>query len=167
MKKEKELEKDSEDESLEDEQLFTIFELNGEDFGVSVESMDEIVKDVDSFNVPASPDYVLGATNLRGNVVPILDLKSLLGLGKTEDTWEEVLLLRFNGKRYAMPVDKVKDMIAPKKDQMVNPSSITNLRDKNIEWMIKLDTDRSVRVIDVGEILDSLKEDLDVDEIGE
>ncbi len=152
------------EDSDEEEKLYTIFNLNGEDYGISVEVMDEIVKDIDTFNVPASPEYLLGATNLRENVVPVIDLKLLIGLGKTKDGWEEVLLVRHEGKRYAMPVDEVKDMISPKKQQMVDPSSITNLREKNIKWMIKLDDNKSVRVLDFKELLSGIIDDFEIEE---
>ncbi len=158
--------KDMKGMDRENELLFTIFELEGEDYGASVDVMDEIVKDVDPFNIPGAPDYVLGAANLRGNVVPIIDLKKILGIGKTEKGWKEVLLINHQEERYAMPVDKLKDMISPKKEQLIDPTSITNLRDKMLKWIISLEDNQSIRVIDMGELISGKIEDLEIEDEG-
>lgn len=148
----------------ENELLFTIFELNGEDYGVSVDEMDEIVKDVDTFNIPGAPDYVLGAAKLRGDVVPVIDLKKVLGIGETREGWNEVLLITHEDEKYAMPVDNLKDMITPEREQLVDPTSITNLRDKMLKWIISLEDNKSIRVIDMDELISKKTENLDIKE---
>jgi len=138
----------------EDEKLFTLFELEGEDYGVPVDLMVEIVRNVSTFNIPGAPDHVVGATDLRSEVVPIIDLKKILEIGKTEGELKDVLLVRIGDEKLALPVDKLKDIVSSTEDKLIDPSSITNLQDKMLKWIIRLEDGRTVRVLDINEIVD-------------
>lgn len=140
--------------SKKDGQLFTVFDLEGEEYGIGVDMMDEIVRDVDISRIPGSPDNVLGATNLRGEVIPVIDMKKILGLGKTGDEVGDTMIADMDGEKYAAPVDKLKDIVSAEKEQLVDPSNITNLDDKRLRWIIKLDDGRSIRVVNVRKIID-------------
>ncbi len=145
------------------ENLFTLFELGGEDYGVPVDMMIEIVRDVSTFNIPGTPDYVVGATDLRGEVIPILDLKKILKVGRTEGELQEVLLVRIGEEKLALPVDRLKDIISSTEDKLIDPSSITNLQDKMLKWIIRLEDDRTVRVLDIKELVDDKVGKLDLE----
>jgi len=138
----------------ENESLFTLFELEGEDYGVPVDLMVEIVRNVSTFNIPGSPDHVVGATDLRGEIVPIIDLKKILKIGRTEEDLQDVLLVRVRDQKFALPVDRLKDIVSSTEDKLIDPSSITNLNDKMLKWIIRLEDDRTVRVLDIKELID-------------
>lgn len=137
-----------------DERLFTIFELDEEDYGIPVDLMVEIVKDVSTFNIPGSPEHVVGATDLRGDVIPVIDLKKIIGTGRTEGDVDEVLLVDVGDERLALPVDRLKDIASSTEDELIDPSCITNLHDKMLKWIIKLEDDRTIRVLDIEELVD-------------
>ncbi len=133
--------------------MFTVFSLEEEEFGVPVDAMDEIVQDIDLYNIPSSPSYVLGATRLRGNVIPVIDPKYILDIGKTGEDWKEVLILGIKGEKFAIPVDGLKGMISPSKEQLVDPTTITNLQEKMFKWIVRLEENKSVRILDIKELI--------------
>ncbi len=147
----------------ENEMLFTIFELDGEDYGVPVDLMVEIVRDVSTFNIPGSPEYVIGATDLRSEVIPIIDLKKIIGVSKTEDEVDEVLLVKIEDEKLALTVDKLKDIASSTEDKLIDPSSITNLNDKMLKWIIRLEDGRTVRVLDIEELVDYKIENVELE----
>lgn len=134
--------------------LFVIFELAGEDYGLPVDEIVEIVRDVSTFNIPGSPEHVIGATDLRSEVIPIIDLKMIMGMGKTEEKVEEVLLVNVGEEKLALPVDRLKDIASSTEDKLIDPSSITNLREKMIKWIIRLEDNRTIRILDIKELVE-------------
>ncbi len=65
---------------------FLTFTLGSEEYGVPVLKVREIIKVMDITQVPQVPDYVLGVINLRGKVIPVIDLRRKFGFAATEHT---------------------------------------------------------------------------------
>lgn len=68
----------------EDCQQYLTFELRGENYGIGIESAKEIIVYGNVTRVPLMPDFVIGVLNLRGEVVPIVDLSLRFGKAATE-----------------------------------------------------------------------------------
>ncbi len=62
------------------------FVLAGEEYGVAVRRVQEIIRVTEITQVPRAPDYIKGVINLRGRIIPVVDLKRKLGLGDVEIT---------------------------------------------------------------------------------
>ena len=60
-----------------------IFKLGREEYGVSILQVQEIKRMTDITRVPHTPDYIRGVINLRGSVLPVVDLKKRLNLFHT------------------------------------------------------------------------------------
>lgn len=148
-------EKKEEDSNQQDENLFTVFDLEGEEYGVEIDMMNEIIRDLDISRIPGSSDDVLGAVNLRGEVIPVIDLKKILDIGSTGDEVKETMIIQINERRFAAPVDRLKDIVSSQKDQLVDPSDITNLDDKRLKWIMKLETGRTIRVLNIRNLVDN------------
>ena len=65
---------------------FLTFTLGNEEYGVPVLKVREIIKVMDITQVPQVPDYVLGVINLRGKVIPVIDLRRKFGFPAIEHT---------------------------------------------------------------------------------
>ncbi|PLX71592.1 MAG: chemotaxis protein CheW, partial [Denitrovibrio sp.] len=66
-------------------QVLTV-KLENEVYGVDIMSVREVLDFTSVTKVPQTPDFMVGVINLRGNVVPVIDLKLKFGLGKTVKT---------------------------------------------------------------------------------
>ena len=94
---------------------FISFRINeGEhshEFGVPIEQVQEIKEMVDVVRIPNAPNFVKGVVNLRGVVVPIIDLRLRLGLEEipyTEDT--AIVVVKLDNRRLGMIVDQVEEV---------------------------------------------------------
>ena len=67
-------------ESSSAEQQLVVFDLSGEAYGISIESVREIIRLQEITEVPRTPAFVEGVINLRGKVIPVVDLRSRFGL---------------------------------------------------------------------------------------
>ncbi len=65
---------------------YLTFNLGGEQYGVEILKVKEINKLIEVTKVPRTPDFVRGVINLRGKVIPVINLRNKFGMEETEDT---------------------------------------------------------------------------------
>ncbi|MCG5243540.1 chemotaxis protein CheW [Azospirillum doebereinerae] len=103
------------DGSAEDEHQpvqFVAFKVNGDDFAVDIMAVREIKAWADVSSLPNMPSYVRGVLNLRGNIVPIFDLRCRFGRGVTEASrLHVVIILIARGRTIGILVDAVSDIL--------------------------------------------------------
>ena len=113
---------------LEDsEQLMQLvgFAIGNEQFGVDILMVQEIIRAAPITSVPNSPDFVEGVINLRGNIIPVIELRKRLNLYKQErdeDTW--ILILDINGKVTGFIVDSVSKVLKILKSSIEPPPDL-------------------------------------------
>jgi purine-binding chemotaxis protein CheW len=83
-------------------------------FGVNILTVQEIIKDLEITAIPDAPDFIVGVINLRGNIIPILDLHERLKLTadksrRSERSW--ILVLNIGGRVTGFLVDRVTRVI--------------------------------------------------------
>jgi purine-binding chemotaxis protein CheW len=101
-------------EQGEKEQLMQLvgFSIGKEQFGVDILMVQEIIREAPITSVPNSPDFVEGVINLRGNIIPVIELRKRLNLfqeNPNEDTW--ILILDIDGKVTGFIVDSVSKVL--------------------------------------------------------
>ena len=77
------------------------FEIGGQEYCIDIRDVREIRGWTPATPMPQTPDYILGVINLRGAVMPVLDLRSRLGLGRTETSSRHVIVVIQHGQRMA------------------------------------------------------------------
>ncbi len=99
-----------------------LLEVAGADFCIDIRSVREIRGFTASTPLPQAPDFVLGVINLRGAVMPVLDLRARLGLGKTEASGRHVIVVVHHEDRPAgLLVDAVQETMILPVDQLQPP----------------------------------------------
>ena len=90
---------------------FVTFSLGHELYGVPVDVVDEVIHMQFVADVPGVPDYVEGITNLRGNVVPVVNLRWRLGLPPASgEGSDRLLVVEHNRERIGLEVDTVREV---------------------------------------------------------
>jgi purine-binding chemotaxis protein CheW len=98
-------------ESKEQIQL-VIFKLGSEEFGVGIGQVHEIIKMQPITRMPNVPHFIEGVINLRGTVMPVIDLKKRFSLSLTEYTEDtSIMVVEVSGKKVGMIVDKVSEVL--------------------------------------------------------
>lgn len=91
---------------------FLTFKLGREEFGLEILKVQEIRSYGAVTRIPNSPDFVKGVINLRGTIVPIVDLRMKFSLETIEyDDFTVVIMLNFSGRTIGVIVDAVSDVI--------------------------------------------------------
>lgn len=92
-------------------QLIT-FNIDKEEYGVGVLEVIEVIRLPKIQKLPKSPDFMKGIISLRGEVIPIVDLRMKFGLYANEsDTYKRTIIVSINNKKVGLIVDKVSKVI--------------------------------------------------------
>ena len=106
-------------------QLIT-FQIGEQFLGVDIMAIREIRAWSPSTLLPHVPDYVRGVINLRGNVLPVVDLAARLGWGLTEPTGRHVIIVvRIAEQLHGLIVDAVNDIVTVDDEAMQAPPSLS------------------------------------------
>lgn len=130
------------------------FRLGEQEYCVDIMSVREIRGWSKATPLPFAPDYVSGVINLRGAVLPVLDLAIRLGMDSASKTERSVIVVvSQNQKTVGLLVDAVSDIITLPSDQLHAPPDIaSNPVTAHIKALI-VDDERMLRVLDLNEIL--------------
>jgi purine-binding chemotaxis protein CheW len=115
-------------DQLEKEQLMQLvgFMIGKELFGVNILMVQEIIRAAPITAVPNSPDFVEGVINLRGNIIPVIELRKRLGFATPEvnmkDSW--ILILDIEGRITGFIVDSVTEVLKIQESTIEPPPDI-------------------------------------------
>lgn len=103
------------------------FIVANELFGVNILMVQEIIKDLEITAIPDAPDFIVGVINLRGNIIPILDLHERLKLSvdktkRSEHSW--ILILNVGGRITGFVVDRVTQVIKVQAKEIKPPPEL-------------------------------------------
>ncbi len=150
---------------------YLTFRLDGEAFATGIARVREVLEYTRVTRVPRTPDYMLGVINLRGNVVPVVDLRRQFGMAVTDQTVDTCIIIievKVDGESTVLGAlaDSVQEVIELKAQQLEPaPSLGTRVDNRFIRAMGKLD-EGFVIVLDMdrvfsGEQMAGLAEDGD------
>ncbi len=89
-----------------------VFRMGKELYGVGIDSVHEIVKVPDITEVPDAPAYLVGVINLRGKIIPVVDLRKRLNLdGRERTKASRVLITENEGRLIGLLVDAVSEVL--------------------------------------------------------
>jgi purine-binding chemotaxis protein CheW len=110
--------RDSTEQSLDGDMMqFLIFNSDGILFGANVEYVVEIITNHCITHLPMVPDYVRGILNLRGQIIPVIDIRLRLGKPCLEECI--TIVLNVNGTQIGILVDSVAQMISVPRDSIM------------------------------------------------
>ena len=134
-------------------QLVT-FRLGDEEFSLDILKVQEIIRHMDLTRVPRTPEFVDGVINLRGRVIPVLDLRKRFGMqgqDKTSDT--RIIVVDVDGRTVGFKVDAVSEVLRISPDTVEPPPSVVSGGESEyIKGIGKLEG-RLIILLDVTKIL--------------
>ncbi len=143
----------AEDQSNEERQL-VVFDLAEQHYGVEISSVREIIRFQEITSVPDSPQSVEGIINLRGGVIPVVDLRKRFGLTITDATAQSrIVVVEIGGADVGVVVDAVAEVLRIPANSIEATSSVVTTADSfyisgiakiEDQLLILLDLDRAL-----------------------
>lgn len=133
------------------------FRIGTELFGVSIDTVQEIVRVPAITKIPQAPDYVEGVINLRGRVITVVDMRKRLNqVAATETGWgrkNRILVIETGGRQVGVIVDEVAEVLKLATDRVEQAAPmVAGLSNQYITGVGKLD-DNLLILIDIEKIL--------------
>lgn len=130
------------------------FKIADAEFGVDILRVQEINKMMDLTIVPNTPSFIEGVVNLRGRIIPVLNLRTKLGLDAKEyDSETRIIVVELDDKTIGFIVDEVKEVLRiPKSITEPPPEIVAGVDSDYITAIGKLE-DRLLILLDLTKIL--------------
>lgn len=160
--KEKEVLNDDYDEDDEDTQKdkFLTFQVGNEEFGIEIRHVTEIIGLQKITDVPDMPNFIRGVINLRGKVIPVMDVRSRFKLESREyDDRTCIVVVNINDNAVGLVVDRVSEVADIPESQVEPPAQIgQDTASRYIQGMGKIGEEVKI-LLDVDRLLyeDELK----------
>jgi len=130
------------------------FVIQNEEFGVDILKVQEIIRPMDITRVPNAPTFVEGVINLRGRIVPIVDLRARFGLPpRAQDKDTRIVVVELHEQVTGFMMDAVKEVIRVDEDVIEPPPELAiGVDTEYLKGVAKLD-DRLLILLDLEEVL--------------
>jgi purine-binding chemotaxis protein CheW len=139
--------------SSEDQQYLT-FNLADEYYGVDILKVQEIKGYTTVTRIPNTPDYLKGVLNLRGTIVPIVDLRMKFGMGTTDPTsFTVMVVVNVRNRIMGFMVDAVSDVLDLNAKNIQPPPELGSGVDITFVAGIGNSNDRLVTLLDIDRVL--------------
>ena len=145
------------EEDLDDDEQVVVFCLVKEEFGVPIVSVQEIVRVPDELiHVPKAPRFVEGVINLRGSVLPVIDLRLRLGLPQGEPTdRQRIMVFLIAGVRTGFIVDQVAEVLKIPKAAIEPAPVLSSEQGRLLSRMANMEKQkRMVQLIDPAHLVE-------------
>jgi len=139
------------------EKQYVVFQLENQEYGIEIKQVHEIdrLKEIVISPVPKTPDYVQGIINLRGEIVPIVDLRKKMELPVKEvDKKSRILIVKIEKKIVGLLVDGVSEVVDVNENNIsLPPDEITDINTKYLTGVARINK-KLILLLDIDQILD-------------
>ena len=152
---------------IEEVSQFISFTIGSEEYGLEMLRAREVIRMRQITWVPKAPSCLKGIINLRGDIIPIVDLRNRLGLQSVEQTdMTRVIIVEVDGRPVGMIVDSASQVVRIPADQLDPPppmlgaaahNFITGVGKLEDRLIITIDTDRVLSAEELNQISGYLK----------
>lgn len=133
---------------------YLTFAVGDEEFGVELTSVMEIKAWIAPTRLPNAPEFLLGVVNLRGIILPVFDMKSRFGIGCTDTSANNkvIVFIKFESRTIGMVVDAVSDIVSVN-DQEVRtaPKMQHDIKDEFISGLVGV-KEKMIIVLDIPKL---------------
>ncbi len=133
---------------------FLTFVLNNEVYGIEILKVREIIGLMDITNVPQTPDYMKGVINLRGKVIPVIDLRIKFSMPEEKHTQETcTIVVEVDNTSIGIIVDRVSEVMEIKGDEIEDPPQFGQGIDTNFIMGLGKTKETIVILLDIAKVL--------------
>jgi len=141
-------------EKLKDAQKYAVFKIGEEDFGVEINRVVEILSTQKVHSIPDLPDFLSGVIAVRGQIIPLLDLRKRFGIISSSKK-ELIIVIKYDNEKIGLLVDDVKEITSLRKDEITSPPAIfKGMKRRYLAGIGKKD-EKVIIILNVDELLTS------------
>ncbi len=145
-----------------------VFALAHEEYGIEVDKVRTIERLMPITRVPKTPEFVKGVINLRGVVIPVIDLRGRFGLPESDlGDNSRIIIVAANDLEVGFIVDSANDVIDLSSDAIENPPEVVGgVKAKYLSGVAKIGEERLLILLNLSEVLNR-SEIIQLEQFGE
>ncbi len=153
LKKQQQQQKAPEEGEIENIVQLVGFMVGDEEFAVPILGIQEIIKPIEYTRVPKTPPYVLGVFNLRGSVLPLIDLRMKFGLSRSKENEEtRYMVIKHNDEIAGFVIDRLTQaMRIP--ESAIDPAPETIHDEQNMIYGVGKQENKLISILNVEALL--------------
>ena len=131
------------------------FAIANEEYGIDIRRVWEIIRPRSITEIPRAPEFIRGIISLRGEIVPVLDLRRRLGFPPAEVVFpgERIVVAIHNERRIGMAVDAVSHKIRVSQDRITPPAALPGAQESGFLTGVCRHQGRLIAVLDADAVL--------------
>ena len=142
------------------EEQVVVLELAGEAYGVEISRVQEIIRMQPITRIPNGPAFIEGVTNLRGRVIPVLDLRKRFGLAQSAPTRRSRIVVgELGAHTVGLMVDGVSEVLRVSDEAVEPPSTLVTTSDSAFLRGVAKLGERLILLLDLSRILSRDEQD--------
>ena len=132
-----------------------VFKLGTEEYGIEVDKVQTIERMLPITRVPKTYNFVKGVINLRGVVIPVIDLRGRFDLPEAEHTEQtRIIIVAVSDMEVGFIVDSANDVIDLDPDRIESPPEVVGgIKAKYLHGVAKIDENRLLIMLNLSEVL--------------
>lgn len=132
-----------------------VFTLGDEEYGIEVDKVQTIERMMPITRVPKTYSFVKGVINLRGVVIPVIDLRGRFSLPEVEPTEQtRIIIVAVNDMQVGFIVDSASDVVDLNSDSIDSPPEVVGgIKAKYLRGVAKLSEERLLVMLNLSEVL--------------
>ncbi|CAI6032196.1 MULTISPECIES: chemotaxis protein CheW [unclassified Paenibacillus] len=140
---------------MEEELKVIVFKLGSEEYGIEVDKVQTIERMMPITRVPKTLSFVKGVINLRGVVIPVIDLRGRFSLAETEYTDQtRIVIVGVDDMQVGFIVDSANDVIDIKSSSIDTPPEVVGgVKARYLRGVAKLEDGRLLIMLNLNEVL--------------
>ncbi|WP_300366610.1 chemotaxis protein CheW [Hydrogenimonas sp.] len=153
LKKQQQQQKAPAESEIENVVQLVGFMVGDEEFAVPILGIQEIIKPIEYTRVPKTPSYVLGVFNLRGSVLPLIDLRMKFGLSRSKENEDtRYMVIKHNDEIAGFVIDRLTQAMRIK-ESAIDPAPETIHDEQNMIYGVGKQEDKLVSILNVEALL--------------
>ncbi len=140
---------------MEDLREYVVFKIDNEYYGINIKFVENIEKAQSITRVPFAQSYLEGVINLRGNIIPVVNLRERFMMESkdiTKDT--RIIIINFSGYNIGLVVDSSSEVVQFDEENIEKAPKIGNLAKNDFIKEVGKENERIVMLIDIKKVLD-------------
>lgn len=137
-----------------DTKQFVVFRLGQEEYGVDIQKVTTIEQVKHITRVPKTPAFIKGVINLRGDIIPIMDLRKRFNLAEVDNTEDtRIIIIKLDEVFVGIIVDSVAEVLQLTEDSIENITNFSN--DLSLDYLLGVGkvNDRIVTLLNIEKLV--------------
>ncbi len=117
------------------------FYVGGEKYIIPIEKSREVLRMLPYLEIPHSQDFVEGVVNLRGEIIPVINMRKKFGIDESDDSGKYLIIVEIENKKFGLRIDRIIGVVDVEEKNILSPDQFGEIKKDYIQYVVKQEKD--------------------------